>query len=299
MAEHRLPDLFLVGAPKCGTTALTRYLEGHPQVFMAARKDLHYFGSDLGLRHRPCADRAAYLAHFAGASVVHRRAGDSSVWYLYSQRAAAEIHAFNPDARVIVLLREPVSMMYALWGQLRYNSVHDEDIGDFALALAAEPARRRGEQLPPRTPLPEGLLYRRVAAYAEQVERYFTVFGRDRVRVLLQDDLRSSLPATWAGLLDWLGLDAAPTPEGEVNTAKAVRSDGLRRLLAHVPEPLKSLFPSDLRVRLRRSVRRLNSRHLERAPLDPVLRARLQAELRPEVERLERLLDRDLTRWKA
>jgi hypothetical protein len=219
----RLPDLFIVGAPKCGTTALTRYLEGHPQVFMAGRKDLHHFGSDLQMRHRPCADRAAYLQHFAGAGPAHLRLGDSSVWYLYSQRAAAEIAAFNPQARPIILLREPVSMMYALWGQLRYNSVHDEDIDDFALAMAAEADRATGRRLPPRTPLPEGLLYRRVASFAEQVDRYFRAFGRERVLVLLQDDLKTDAEGTWGRVLDFLGLDRGFTPSLDGTIVNAVR----------------------------------------------------------------------------
>ncbi len=296
----RLPDLFIVGAPKCGTTALTRYLEGHPQVFMAGRKDLHHFGSDLQMRHRPCADRAAYLQHFAGAGPAHLRLGDSSVWYLYSQRAAAEIAAFNPQARPIILLREPVSMMYALWGQLRYNSVHDEDIDDFALAMAAEADRAVGRRLPPRTPLPEGLLYRRVASFAEQVDRYFRAFGRERVLVLLQDDLKTDAEGTWGRVLDFLGLDRGFTPSLDaVNTAKEVRSPALRQLLAAIPDPLKALLPEGLRASTRRLLRKANSRHAERQPLDPALAARLRAEMAGEVDRLEALLGRDLSRWRS
>ena len=139
------PDLFIVGAPKCGTTAMTRFLEAHPEVQMAARKDLHFFGSDLGFRNRERIGEAEYLAHFHNDDSKRIRA-ESSVWYLYSERAASEIAACNPEARILILLRHPVEMMHALWAQLRLNGLGDEDITEFAEALAAErPRARRAE----------------------------------------------------------------------------------------------------------------------------------------------------------
>lgn len=296
MSEPRRPDLFVVGAPKCGTTAMTRYLDGHPQIFMAARKDLHHFGSDLDFR-RPRPTLEQYLAHFDPAGDA-LRVGDSSVWYLYSRRAAEEIRAFSPDARILVMLRDPVEVMYALWAQLRLNGLGDEDIDDFAEALRAEPDRARGLRIPPTTPLPSALLYRRAVTFSEQVQRYHDTFGPDRVKVVLQDDLRADTAAVFRDVLAFLEVDPHVTADlREVNTSKAVRSEAVRHLLRATPDSLKNLLPASLRQRARATLRRVNSRHQRRAPMELALRRDLCRELRPEVDRLAEVIGRDLSAW--
>lgn len=293
------PDLFIVGAPKCGTTAMCRYLEAHPEVFLAERKDLHFFGSDLAFRGRRREELAAYLARFDEAGEA-RRVGEASVWYLYSARAAAEIAAFEPEARVIVMLRDPVEVMHALHSQYLLNGLGDEDITDFAEALAAEADRREGRRIPPHNRLPETLQYRKVVRFSGQVARYLEVFGPERVHVLLQDELKADTAGAYRGVLEFLDVDPDFQPDlGRVNANKVVRSRALREVVARTPRGAKELLPTGLRDRLRRGLRSLNSKHARRPPLDPALRARLQAELRPEVEALEALLDRDLSAWKA
>lgn len=291
------PDLFVVGAPKCGTTAMTRYLEAHPQVFMAARKDIHHFGSDLGFTQKVRDTAESYLAHFADAGDA-RRVGECSVWYLYSERAAAEIRAFAPDARIIIMLRNPVDMIYALHAQLRYNGRGDEDIADFEQAIAAEPDRAAGRRIPPHATLPEALLYHRVATFTPQVRRYFDAFGRDQVHIVLQDDLLADPAATWRQVLEFLEVDPDFQPDFRVvNSNKVVRSETVRRLVTLTPQAIKDALPDGLRMRIRRTVRHLNSRHAPRPPLSPELRARLAADFRPDVLALAELIGRDLSHW--
>ena len=129
------PDVFIVGAPKCGTSAMDQYLAAHPEIYMA-KKEMHAFGSDL--RFGPQfyrRDQEAYLAEFATRN-GERRAGEASVWYLFSTQAAAEIHAFNPEARIIIMLREPAEMLYSLYYQFRFDG--NEHLPTFEEALAAE-----------------------------------------------------------------------------------------------------------------------------------------------------------------
>jgi len=292
------PNTFVVGAPKCGTTAVTRLLEAHPEVFVADRKDIHFFGSDLDFRGKARESEADYRARFAAGASRPVRV-DSSVWMLASTRAAAEIAAFDAGARVIVLLRHPVEAMQALHDQLRLNGLGDEDEPDFARALALEPARAGGAQLPPHTPLPMALQYRANVRFATQLARYDAVFPRDQILVLLQEDLKARPAETTRALFAFLGVDPSIQPEARaVNTRKEVRSEGLRRLVAALPPGWKAALPRDWRVGLRRALRRWNSRHAPRPPLDPALRARLVAELAPEVEALEARLGRDLSAWK-
>jgi hypothetical protein len=290
-------SFLIVGAPKCGTTAMTRYLEAHPEVFVAARKDLHYFGSDLNFTRRRRWTAAEYATHFADAGAA-RAVGEASVWYLYSQHAAAEIAAYNPDMRIIIMLRQPVDMMHALYTQLRLNGLGDEDLPTFQAALDAEPDRAAGRRIPANTPLPEALLYRRVARFSEQVRRYQAVFPPEQILVLLQDDLKADTPATYRRTLAFLGVDPDFQPTLErVNANKVVRSEGLRRLIALTPASAKGLIPDGLRRGVRKQVARLNSRHAPREAMDPALRARLLGELKEEIQVLSGVIDRDLSGW--
>ncbi len=299
-------DFVIVGAPKCGTTAMYQWLAGHPQIFLPA-KELHQWGSDLHHR-RPPRSAADYEALWADAR-PGQLLGEVAVWYLMSTAAPDEVHAMAPQGRVIAMLREPVAMLYSLHSQLVYSG--EEDITDFADALAAEADRRAGRRIPRSThagleaPPDECLQYRRVVDYAPQVRRWRQRFGDDRVLVLLHDDLKADAPGTWRRVLDFIGADLGFTPDfGVVNPNKAARSQHAQRLVQALRwGPWNRLVPAGrLRTGFRKGFERLqamNTRYEQRAPIDPALAARLRAELRPGVDALEEELGRDLSNWKG
>ena len=299
------PDFFLVGAPKSGTTALAQYLAAHPDVYMPEAKEMHFFGSDLrfgGSFYRRGLD--AYLAEFA-AKNGERRAGCASVWYLFSTRAAVEIRDFNPEARIIIMLREPVEMIYSLYHEYRY--LGQEHLPTFEEALAAEADRRAGRRITRRACFVQGLDYHETARYTEQVRRYFNAFGRERVHVIIYDDFAADAAATYRDTLAFLDVDAdcVPTEFPVINGNKYVKHPALRNLLVEpvVRSAALKLFsplPRPAYAALRRTEKRLwrwNARFEERPPLAPDLRRQLQQEFAPEVERLSQLLGRDLTPW--
>ena len=147
-----------------------------------ARKEMHHFGADLRFGSQFYRrDPSAYLNEFAGWNGQHR-VGESSVWYLFSQQAAAELKAFNPEARAIVMLREPAEMLHSLYYSFRFDA--NEHLPTFEAALAAESDRRAGRNLAPQTYLAQGLVYRDTVRYTDQVKRYFEAFGRERGRDL-------------------------------------------------------------------------------------------------------------------
>src|SRR6185436_514560 len=115
------------------------------------------------------------------AAKPDQHAGEASPWYLYSNSAAQEIHDFNAGSMPIVMLRNPVDVMYAQHSQLVFNQ--REDLTDFADALVAEDDRRAGRRVPKDAIRPEALFYRHSVRFAEQLQRYFDVFGRDGVHV--------------------------------------------------------------------------------------------------------------------
>jgi hypothetical protein len=241
-----------------------------------------------------------YLAWFAGHDEARYRI-DRSVFYLYSRVAAAEIHRFDPSARIVAMLRNPVDQMHAEHSEMRYQG--EEDIADFADALAAEPERLRGRRIPAGCRHAFGLFYRDIARYAGQLERYFSVFGRDQVHVVVFDDLRADPAGTYRRVLDFLGVDRVHQPElVPVNANKVVRSTALLRTLRTTSPGVRGLgrllVPSpDARARLRRRLQVLNTAERPRRPLPPELRRSLALEFEPEVERLESLLGRRLPAW--
>lgn len=292
------PDFFIVGAFKAGTTALYDYLRQHPQVFMPFHKEPLFFGDDLSRRYgRMSMER--YLALFAGVR-AGQRIGEASAWYLYSRTAAREIAAFAPGAQIIVMLRNPVDVMHAQHSQLLFNV--EEDLVDFGAALEAEPARRRGDRLPPGPLRVETLYYRESVRFAEQLERYRAVFGPERIHVILYDDFRDATAATYRGVLEFLRVDPQFRPElGVRNPNRRARIGPLQRVIYQPPGPLLRLVPWLRRFPLVHSVRdrllRLNSSAVHRPPMDPALRRQLLDEQADEIQRLGRLINRDLSGW--
>jgi hypothetical protein len=292
------PDFFIVGAFKSGTTALYEYLRRHPQVFMPFLKEPHFFGDDL-TRHYGRMSLSEYLALFRDAQ-PGQRVGEASTWYLYSTTAPRQIAQFSPQAQIIILLRNPVDVMYAQHGQLRFRA--DEDLADFASALEAESARQHGERLPPPPARPETLFYRHSVQFADQVERYLDTFGRDRVHVVLFDDLVTDTAATYRVVLEFLGVDPTFRPDFAVhNESKRVRSGTLQRLIYNPPAPVRGaasvLRRYPLVHRARDVVLSMNSRAEGRQRMDPRLRSQLLDEFAPEIERLSTVINRDLSGW--
>jgi hypothetical protein len=297
------PNFFIVGAPKCGTTAMNDYLAAHPDIFMAP-KELHYFGSDLQYAawfHRKTLNE--YLAAFSEWR-GQKRIGEASVWYLYSQQAAQEIKTFAPDARIIIMLRNPVDMLYSNYHQFLYNG--NEDLPTFKEALEAEADRKRNQRLPRDVSLVQGLYYRETAAYTDQVRRYFDLFGREAVQVIIFDDFKNHIADVYRQTLEFLEVDPSFAPTFQViNPNKRARSTHLRALLNAQPNWYRQAFlplarrvvPQRMRRHLRQTLRNLNTEYVPREPLEEELRAQLQREFLPEVKRLSELLGRDLMHW--
>lgn len=293
------PNFFVVGAPKCGTTSMYQYLRQHPEVFVSEVKEPYFFGSDLGLApYWGIRNETDYLALFVDAGDA-KRVGEASVWYLYSKTAAREIKEFNPSSKIIIMLRNPVDLLYSLHGQFLRS--YNENIQSFEEALQAEEDRRQGRRIPRSAHFPRGLLYRDMVKFSEQLERYYDVFGRRNVFVVVFDDFVKDTPSVYRLLLRFLEVDPSFHPDFNLfNKSAPIRIRQARRFWK-------------TRQGLQRNVDRLIGSYARRAFSDwidgmgtsltrpptmkPETRARLQAEMASEVESLARLLDRDLSHW--
>jgi hypothetical protein len=286
------PDFFLVGAPKSGTTAMAQYLAEHPEVSMCAWKEVHYFAPDL-FPQRSLTE-SEYLDLFP-SSPGAKRVGEASVWYLYSEHAAERISAFAPQAEIIIMLRDPVEMLHSLHAEFSFTT---KEQVDFETALALDPDREAGRaerRFVPRS-------YRSAAMYSEQVERYMRLFGRDRLHIVIFDDLSRDASAEYRRVCRFLGVDGGFTPDLRVvNSSKRMRSPELGRFLRHPPETLRrvvrTVIPPRMRTRLWKKAVTANRVSAPRVPMPDGLRRQLQEEFADDVDRLSELIQRDLSHW--
>ncbi len=295
------PNFFLIGAPKCGTSALSRYLSEHPRIFFSTPKETVFWCSDMpGLRdelghHRKLPD---YLALFEKADPEqHLAAGEGSTIYFLSSDAATNILEFNPDARFIVMLRDPVDMVHALHMQRR-NDLR-EDL-DFEAAWLAQEDRASGRRpLPRGCPEPMLLQYRAAASYGRQLERLFGNVPREKVLVLFYDELRSDPADVYERALAHLDVPSdGRTDFGRVNPAHTRRFPMLNKMVLNPPGPLR---PIVFRIRKHFQDRRYPAierfkkslkKPAKRSPMPPEMRERIIAEFKEDTERLEAVLGR-------
>lgn len=295
----RTPTFFLVGAPKCGTTSFDRYLAAHPDVFMAP-KEPHYFAFDMPDRglHVPVREtrKRTYLQRFRDArreAVV----GETSPWYLYSEVAADEIHQFCADARILCILRNPVSMIASLH-QMNVANVTETELA-LADALALEQARLRGECIPETTELVWDLHYTNAVRYHTQIERYRSRFGAERVKIVIFEDMVANPAAVYEDVLRFLDVDPSFRPEFSVaNAARPVQNLGLRRFLKttslrFIPHVIEWI-PNRLRKTGGRLLARLGSSPGHRRTVTEDALQHILSVIDPEITALEHLLDRDL-----
>lgn len=308
--DHPKPNFFIVGAPKCGTTSLHEYLQRHPDVFMPFYKEPHYFGSDLiGSRFMQFRNQPEkYLRLFRDAN-NQSRIGESSPWYLVSERAAQEIHTYDPKAKIIIMLRNPVDMMYSMWSQFRYSG--NEQIEDFEDALNAEPARKQGHLIRRAAHCITGLYYTDMAKYTKQVKRYFDTFGRENVCVIIFDDFKKDTALVYKDVLHHLELDDRfETNFDVVNPNKEVRVEWLQKAILKTGFSLmllkdrltylattNRLVPYSYRTQTVKGVINAYTRYEKRSPLTPELRHRILQRFESEIDSLSELLNRDLSHW--
>jgi hypothetical protein len=304
----RVPDFFMVGQAKSGTTALYQMLREHPAIFMPDLKEPEFLASDMRRRFRPPMSGALpatlgdYLALFAGAR-EDQVTGEATALYLSSRTAALSIAQLNPRARVIAIFREPASFLRSL--HLQHLQNHNENQRDLRRALALEAARLAGRSIPRRSCRPQVLQYSDHVRYTEQLTRYHEVFPRAQVLVLIYDDLRRDNVGTVRKIFRFLEVDdSVPVVPVSANPTVTLRSQALDeavhrlsvgrgRYAKEVKAAVKTLLPRRARRRLLNSVQE-RVVHAPPPPADEALMAELRGRMKPEVERLGAYLGRDL-----
>jgi Sulfotransferase family len=306
---QRVPDFFIVGHTKSGTTALYRMLRRHPQLHMPV-KEPWFFADEL---QPPTPPRAIgtgrtpktfeeYVSLF-DAAAPDQLIGEASCLYLWSRTAAGRIAQAQPGARIVAVLREPASFLRSL--HMQFVQVHLEPEKNLRKAISLEQARREGRSLPPNRYWPRATLYSEHVRYVEQLRRYHERFGPEQVLVLIYEDFRRENEATVRRVQRFLGVeDSGPIVVTDANPTVSVRSPRLNALVHAVaagdgplPRAVQTVAGKLAPRRLsRESAVAIRDRLLYGRPQPPdeALMVELRRRFKPEVEALSEYLDRDL-----
>lgn len=284
MSSGSLPNLFVLGAAKCGTGSLHQWLDSVPDVSMSRVKEPNHF-TELFPRVR---DRADYLSLFDGDAPWR---GESSHTYLTDPGSAQLIFSEVPDARFIVSLRDPATRAHSLYHHMRRHGY--EWLGTFEAALAAEPRRLRSPRFRRWCPqYVNNYAYVRSGRYGEQLERYLEHYEPDRFLFLCFDDLATFSDETASTILRFLDLPddhRASFPEKNVIGSTANRAwlhHLVHRAMRDRDDPLRTVEPRRV-ARARAMLDRHNL--VDMPPLDDVLRAEIRDQLRDDLARTREL----------
>jgi len=291
------PNVFIIGAPKCGTSALTQYLGGHPNVFMSNPKEPHFFSPDRPKILKMSLD--SYLALFRDAHPsVHEVVGEGSTGYLMERTVVPRILEFNPEAKFIVMLRNPIDLAHALHAHRLYEG--KETLPDFEEAWNAQGERKRGRKLPFLSSNPRALMYSEWGLLGDQMEALFSVTPRERIKVIILDDFSRDTAAVYRETLTFLGLP----PDGRtefprINESKAIKRIWLQPYLRFFYLSVKFM---QLKLDIAKNMDEKdfllwNSEPAPKKVLTENFRGKLSDFFRDDVRKLSKLLGRDLSHW--
>jgi hypothetical protein len=289
----------VVGAPKCGTTSLFYYLRQHPDVYLPIVKELHYFSfPDLGynsngpgdklVQNQLCQTWEQYIENYMGVS-GQQAIGDISPSYLYYSQSAERIRDKLGMAKIIIILRNPVDKAYSQYMHMVREGL---EMLSFPGAIEAEEERckkRWGDIW----------RYTESSLYANHVERFQNIFGKNKVKVILFDDLVNDARQITTSLFDYIGVDSSV----EVSTGKKFNKTGKQRFPmvgnfmrnpGRLKRIVKRVIPDDMRFYIRDLIVGFNTGSKPEIPSDT--RRMLYKKFHNDVMKLEQLIDRK-TGW--
>lgn len=276
------------------------YLGQHSEIFAPFWKEPYYFGADLTKRYPSRQTEDDYLSLFRNWT-NERYALDASTSYFYSRAAPEEILNHVPDVRVLIMVRNPIDAIYSMYFENRFQGI--ETILKFEDALSAEETRRT-QCRPPKRGILEQLLYSRIYAYTDNISRYYSIIGRERVHILVLDDFKLDARAEFLKVVKLLDLDASCADRIDFSVKNAAKQPFSRRVSRFAVSPpawvgraTEPIVSKAQRLRIRKMIKRINTRSGSNPPMKPETRRLLAERFAPEVERLSALLDRDLSHW--
>lgn len=295
--EKRLPNLFILGAPKCGTSAMSHYLAGHPDVFMSEQgglKEPKYFCSDRWYSHqRHPRTENEYLALFDNAPHGARYWAEATPRYLQSDKAVPTILESCPDSSFVVMLRNPVELVVSQYNQKVKEGAEDERL---ETAWHLQRVRLKGQNLPATIDDGRFLEYGHHARLGEQMRRLLERVDRKRLHCIFYEDFKENPGKSYRQLLAFLGLqDDGRQDFSSWNASVRVRSRKLNVTVKQLMR-LRDRMGLPKGVGINRVLGRFN-KVPGRTRLHPEFRRELQQYFKEDIDLLSKLMERDLSRW--
>lgn len=304
--NHNIPNLFLVGAPKCGTTSMHNWLSQHPEIFMSEPKEPLYFCTDHIREADAYQQKRSYVFKYRDAESYfslfneadnEKYVGESSTRYLSSLEAPQKIYEHNPKAKIIIMLRDPVDFMYSWHSeQLRQTT---EDIDDFKKALQMEEKRKKQESMPSIVKCPFDIFYREWASFSRQINNYRRYFPDEQIKILLLEEIKQSPENIYTELLKFLQVeDTEFLPSFEIhNPHSSLKSKNINRFIEnskYIRRASQLLLPAKIRHGVTHIIKSKNQKKETRPPIPETTRKELMTRLKPEVEELANITNKDL-----
>ncbi|MFK5949806.1 MAG: sulfotransferase [Methylococcales bacterium] len=297
------PNFFIVGAPKCGTTALSEYLRSHPNVFMCSPKEPFYFATDFPVYSSANATNIEeYLDLFSTARNKQYAIGEASAIYLYSKTAIPNIREFAPDAKIIVMLRNPVDLAYSIHSQNCFGKSEDEN--NFIKAWGLIEKRKRGVDVPSRCRDRKMLYYDDIARLGDQFERLINLVPTKNILTIFSEDFFSDTKSTYKKVINFLEL---PDDNKDVfviyNQNKTHKIGWLGVFTQRPPKWMVNIamwLKSVIGLRyfgLLKSIRGFNVVNSQRKTLPVEFRQKVIECYRNDIYKLSELTGRDLSDW--
>jgi hypothetical protein len=288
----RKPNFFILGAPKCGTTSMADWLRNHPNIFLSRPKEPCYFNTDDGPSPYTL---DTYEGLFRGAREQHIAIGEASALYLYSSKAVTNIIRYQPVARFIVMVRNPVEMAQSYHAEMLLRGA--ESVKDFPTAWSLQEDRRSGLNLPAFPAMSRHFMYGEMCSLGAQLERLLSIVRRDRVLVIVLDDIVSNPRNEYLRVLEFLGVPDDGRSQFPVrNSARASRWPKLARCTYLLLQAKRRL---GMKGGLGAATWLMAATQLEQArpPLPTDAAAILKEHFASDVELLGKLLGRNLRHW--
>lgn len=297
MKMQKRVNLFLVGFPKSGTTSYANYLSQHPDIRLAYLKEPHFFSKDFHKEsdHVHSVGQYFRIRNLDQYHSLYKYGGkkyylDASTSYIYSRVAINHIYQYNHDAKVIVMLRNPVDFVYSWYNHLKYYS--EENAKSLAQALAMEPMRTSGKHIPPLVKHPTRLYYRYISNYLIHLRRLFEIFPSEQIKIILLERVKKTPLYIFQDTLKFLELaDFRPNFIVE-NSYQAPRFRRVKTLMDKISRSsyIKKIIPVNKEKQFRNLYRFIFSKKTKRPVLDPNLRVCLEKNFEPMVNELSQLL---------
>jgi hypothetical protein len=296
------PNFFIVGAPKCGTTSLYQWLKAHPDIFMPENKEPKYFCTDLRKQENKnnsahffsIKSKKEYLELFS-SSKDESAIGEASTYYLYSKTAPKLIKDFRPEAKIIIMLRDPVEQIISSYNYSVQKG--HESAKSLKEALDLEEKRKNN---PPQSLMPRSYLYTEKAKFSKYIKRYEKHFDKNQIKIILLDKIKNNPEGVYQEVLDFLNVSEAnfkPDFTHE-NIGSKPRFHWVNQALKHPKSPVRKLaelVPKSLAKKVRNCINKVLLKE-GRLNQEGKIKKKLRREFKSEVQKIKKYSDKDLAK---